>query len=152
MSFVSYCLVREDGGATYVGATVDMTHRLRQHNGEIKGGAHATTSALKKGHSWSILCNVSGFPTWQATLQFEWRWKHISRRKNGNPSEKRILGLIDLVNMDRPTSKAELYSTYSPLKISVFKKCLETDKLNTAVMVHAVLETGNTDLSGNTMV
>ena len=37
MSFLSYCLIREDSGATYIGATVDMAHRLRHHNGEIKG-------------------------------------------------------------------------------------------------------------------
>ena len=28
--------------STYVGATVDVDRRLRQHNKEIKGGAHAT--------------------------------------------------------------------------------------------------------------
>jgi structure-specific endonuclease subunit SLX1 len=116
-----------------------MGHRLRQHNGIIKGGAHATTSALSKGHSWSILCNVSGFPTWQATLQFEWRWKHISRRKQGSPTARRVLALIDLVNMDRPTSKAELYSTYSPLKITIFKKCLETDLLLGTNLLHAII-------------
>jgi len=147
MSFVSYCLIREDSAATYVGATVDMGHRLRQHNGIIKGGAHATTSALSKGHSWSLLCNVSGFPTWQATLQFEWRWKHISRRKTGSPAERRISGLIDLVNMDKPTSKAQLYSTYEPLKITIFKKCIETDRLSTADLIHAVITID--DISGN---
>ena len=148
MSFVSYCLIREDDAATYIGATVDMNHRLRQHNGIIKGGAHATTSALSKGHSWSILCNVSGFPTWQATLQFEWRWKHISRRKSGTPAERRITALIDLVNMDKPTSKAELYSTYGPLSIRVFKKCLETDRLRSLNLINAVLSDIE-DISGS---
>jgi len=40
MSYV-YLLVSSDD-ATYVGATVDLDRRLRQHNKEIKGGTHAT--------------------------------------------------------------------------------------------------------------
>ena len=139
MSLISYCLIREDSGASYVGATKDMGHRLRQHNGAIKGGAHYTTSALSAGHSWELLCNVSGFPTWQATLQFEWRWKHISRKKLGSPAQRRILALIDLVNLERPTSKAEPYSSYGPVKIWVYKKCLETDSLYNCTLVNATV-------------
>ena len=147
MSLISYCLLREDSGASYVGATKDMDHRLRQHNGAIKGGAHYTTSAVNAGHSWDLLCNVSGFPSWQATLQFEWRWKHISRKKLGSPAQRRILALIDLVNMERPTSKAEPYSTYGPVKIWVYKKCLETDYLFNCTLVNATVATTSTDLA-----
>ena len=43
MSYV-YLLVSTKGN-TYVGATVDLNRRLRQHNKEIKGGAHATDTA-----------------------------------------------------------------------------------------------------------
>ena len=140
MSFLSYCLIREDSGATYIGATVDMSHRLRQHNGEIKGGAHYTSTALKKGHTWQIACNVTGFPTWNAALQFEWMWKHISRKKKqSGPLERRIKALIDLVNLDKPTSKAEPYNTYEKLQIHVYKKCKETDELFTSNLLHAVV-------------
>ena len=31
-------LLESTNHATYVGATVNLDHRLRQHNGEIKGG------------------------------------------------------------------------------------------------------------------
>lgn len=139
MSLISYCLLREDSGASYVGATKDMEHRLRQHNSEIKGGAHYTTVAVSSGHSWELLCNVSGFPTWQATLQFEWRWKQISRKKNGTPAGRRVLALIDLVNLERPTSKAAAYSEYGPVKISIFKECEETELLRTATLANAVI-------------
>ena len=77
MSYV-YLLVSSDD-ATYVGATVDLDRRLRQHNKEIKGGAHATSAKVLKGETWVRACHVSGFPDWQAALQFEWRWKQISR-------------------------------------------------------------------------
>jgi len=116
-----------------------MDHRLRQHNSEIKGGAHYTTAAVVSGHAWELLCNVSGFPTWQATLQFEWRWKQISRKKAGTPAGRRILALIDLVNMERPTSKAAAYSEYGPVKISVFKECVETDLLRGVPLLNAVI-------------
>jgi structure-specific endonuclease subunit SLX1 len=63
-----------------VGATVDVDRRLRQHNKELAGGAHATGMKVNKGETWQRICYVSGFPTWQAALQFEWRWKQISRK------------------------------------------------------------------------
>ena len=64
---------------TYVGATVNLDHRLRQHNGEIKGGAVATTRKVKKGETWTRVCHVEGFPTWSEALKFEWAWKFYSR-------------------------------------------------------------------------
>ena len=78
MSFV-YLLVSTDN-STYVGATVDLNRRLRQHNKEITGGAHATGIKVSKGESWTRACHVAGFPNWQAALQFEWRWKHLTRK------------------------------------------------------------------------
>ncbi|MDA0666275.1 MAG: GIY-YIG nuclease family protein [Planctomycetota bacterium] len=35
---------------TYVGVTVDMERRLRQHNGELPGGAKAT----RRGRPWAL--------------------------------------------------------------------------------------------------
>ena len=100
--------------ATYVGATVDLNRRLRQHNGEIKGGAHATTSKVKKGKTWKRVCHVSGFPDWNATLQFEWRWKQISRKleKNLFPLERRMKALHQLLCLERTTTKAIKYTEW----------------------------------------
>jgi structure-specific endonuclease subunit SLX1 len=112
MSFV-YLLVSTNGN-TYVGATVDLERRLRQHNKEIKGGAHATSMKVVKGEIWERAAHVSGFPNWQAALQFEWRWKQISRKYSikMNPLERRIKALKDLLALERPTSKALLYSEW----------------------------------------
>jgi len=100
--------------ATYVGATVDLNRRLRQHNGEIKGGAHATTSKVKKGKTWNRVCHVSGFPDWTATLQFEWRWKQITRKldKKLFPLERRMKALHQLLCLEQPTTKSIKYTEW----------------------------------------
>jgi len=113
MSFV-YLLLSSDN-STYVGATVDLDRRLRQHNKEIKGGATATGIKVEKGEIWIRAAHVKGFPDWQAALQFEWRWKQISRKiasKKMKPLEKRMVALKQLLNLDRPTSKAKAYSEW----------------------------------------
>lgn len=112
MSYV-YLLVSTNGN-TYVGATVDLERRLRQHNKEIKGGAHATGVKVSQGENWARAAHVSGFPDWQATLQFEWRWKHLSRKLplKMNPLERRIQALKELLALERPTTKAIAYSEW----------------------------------------
>ena len=113
MSFV-YLLVSSDN-STYVGATVDLNRRLRQHNKEIKGGAHATGIKVSKGESWTRACHVAGFPNWQAALQFEWRWKHLTRKLPAKmfPLERRMKALKELLALERPTSKAMTYTEWS---------------------------------------
>lgn len=116
MSFFVYLLVSTSGN-TYVGATVDLNRRLRQHNKEIKGGACATSVKVAQGQTWVRAAHVSGFPDWQAALQFEWRWKHLSRKYDIkiNPLERRMNALKDLLALERPTSKALAYTEWSSL-------------------------------------
>ena len=120
MSYV-YLLLSSDN-ATYVGATVDLDRRLRQHNKEIKGGAHATGSKVEKGENWVRACHVSGFPTWSAALQFEWRWKQLSRKMSQKmyPLERRMIALKELLALERPTSKAIAYTEWpSPPQVNI---------------------------------
>ena len=100
---------------TYVGATVDLNRRLRQHNKEIKGGARATSVKVSQGETWVRAAHVSGFPDWQAALQFEWQWKNLSRKYDIkiNPLERRMNALNDLLALERPTSKAVAYTEWS---------------------------------------
>ena len=106
--------------STYVGATVNLDHRLRQHNKEIKGGAHATTIKVNKGHSWRRVLHVKGFPTWQTALQFEWAFKFYTRKlpRRMDPLERRLSALTTVMSLDRSTSKSIPYSEYgAPLVI-----------------------------------
>jgi len=100
--------------STYVGATVDLDHRLRQHNKELVGGAHATSIKVVEGHAWERVCHITGFPNWTAALQFEWAFKFHSRKlpKRMYPLERRMRGLHSLMHLDKPTSKAVDYKTY----------------------------------------
>ena len=113
MSYVY--LLTSSSGATYVGATVDLERRLRQHNKEIKGGAHATSMKVVQGETWVRAAHVSGFPDWQAALQFEWRWKQLSRKLpiKMNPLARRMAALKNLLALERPTTKAIPYSEWT---------------------------------------
>jgi predicted GIY-YIG superfamily endonuclease len=108
-------LLQSDSGATYVGATIDLDHRLRQHNKEIKGGARATSAKVVRGEQWRRVCHVRGFPDWTAALQFEWRWKQLSRKypKRMNPLERRLNALGDLLSMEKPTTKSVYYREWT---------------------------------------
>lgn len=120
MSFYVYFLECSDK-STYIGATVDLDKRLRQHNREIKGGAYATSAKVLKGETWKRVCHISGFPDWSSALQFEWRWKQLSRKLPPKmiPFERRKLALEQLLALERPTSKAIAYSEWpSPPQIN----------------------------------
>eukprot|EP00123_Amoebidium_parasiticum_P021873 comp7536_c0_seq1/m.3194 comp7536_c0_seq1/g.3194 ORF comp7536_c0_seq1/g.3194 comp7536_c0_seq1/m.3194 type:complete len:279 (-) comp7536_c0_seq1:342-1178(-) len=75
--WVCYILREVTGKATYVGATVNFTRRLRQHNGDIRGGARYTRR--HKGN-WEGVCYVGGFRNQREALQFEWAVKHEAPR------------------------------------------------------------------------
>lgn len=112
MSYV-YLLLSSDN-STYVGATIDLERRLRQHNKEIKGGAYATSAKVMKGETWIRVCHVKGFPDWSAALQFEWRWKQLTRKIliPMLPLERRMKALKILLSLEKSTSRAIPFSQW----------------------------------------
>ena len=60
---------------TYIGVTNDIARRLRQHNGEIVGGARYT----RRFRPWKFLA-LFAMRSRREALQLEWRAKHTSRR------------------------------------------------------------------------
>ena len=114
MEFVSYLLF--SGNRTYIGATTDPDRRLRQHNGELSGGARAT-----KGRKWERALYVYGFPNWTACLQFEWAWKYHSRGFYGLSGK--LEGLSRLVRTKQSTSNALPFDRWpSKLGIQITEK------------------------------
>lgn len=97
-----YLLVDTTETRTYVGATVNLSRRLQQHNGEKAGGAKAT-----KKRQWNRVCYIHGCPDWSATLQFEWKWKHLTKTSRGTtPLHRRLKALRTLLELERSTQKA----------------------------------------------
>lgn len=92
-----YMLASVDGKKTYVGATIDPDRRLRQHNGELVGGAQAT-----KGRAWKRRFLVGGFIGEKAALRFEWRWKYLTRQAPGDSFIERRSHALSLLLSDFP--------------------------------------------------
>ena len=111
-----YLLISTDGG-TYVGATTDLDRRLRQHNKEISGGACATGRKVSMGQQWTRAVHVSGFPDWVSTLQFEWRWKQLTRKlaTKFNPLERRMKALHQLMQLPQSTTKSIPFSQWESM-------------------------------------
>ena len=71
MAYLCYLLRSEVNAMTYVGCTHDVQHRVRQHNGELAGGAHRTT----RHRPWRIKLTVEGFQSKHDALSFELAWQ-----------------------------------------------------------------------------
>jgi putative endonuclease len=96
--YVVYLLKCEN--YSYVGMTNDIFKRLRQHNGEIKGGARYTSK--RKG--WYPVLIIDGFTDMKSAMQCEWRLKRGKKGVSG-----RIKYLNDfLTNNERWTSKSDI--------------------------------------------
>tara|TARA_B100001093_G_C26222181_1_gene756629 strand:- start:78 stop:482 length:405 start_codon:yes stop_codon:yes gene_type:complete len=108
MSSWIFYIIKNDN-CTYAGVSPDPIRRLRQHNGEIKGGAKYTTS---KGAGWKHVCLVKGFQDKIQCMQFEWAVKHVVPRNAGG-LVNRISKLYTVLNKAQWTSKSPLAETVS---------------------------------------
>ena len=102
---------------TYAGVSPTPVKRLRQHNGEIKGGAKYTIS---KGSGWKHICLVKGFTDKIQAMQFEWAVKHVAPRDAGG-IESRIRKLYVVFNKEHWTSKSPM-AREVPLEIHWYDK------------------------------
>lgn len=108
--YLCYCLcgkknAKTKRGCTYVGITNNFKRRLRQHNGELKGGARYTHAH----RPWNPIFHVYGFRTKNEVLRFEWAMKHRRRtRKGATPMQARLLTLEYLLSAPEKESTASM--------------------------------------------
>jgi predicted GIY-YIG superfamily endonuclease len=112
----NYCyFLYTNNNQTYIGATVNLDRRLRQHNKELVGGARATGIRVEQGLTWSRACYITGIPEWRSALQIEWRWKQLGRTEFKNirdPIRRRLYSLKRLLSMEKPTNHGIPYDAY----------------------------------------
>ncbi len=94
---------------TYNGYTNNLCKRIRQHNGEIVGGAKYTKKFGNQ--QWNYLAIVSGFPDHHNALQAEWRIKHPQGRPGRrlsmyNSPTGRLIGLSQVMQLNRWTKQS----------------------------------------------
>lgn len=87
---------------TYAGVSPTPEKRLRQHNGEICGGAKYTTSC---GPGWTHRCIVKGFQNKIQAMQFEWAVKHEPPRNLGG-IDARMEKMVKVLLKNKWTSKS----------------------------------------------
>lgn len=83
------CYIIACGNRTYNGYTNNLQRRLRQHNGEIKGGARATTRVISNGagagtgtNAWEYIAILYSHEwSGQRAMQHEWTIKYPTRRR-----------------------------------------------------------------------
>ena len=94
-----YCYIITNGKSTYNGYTVNLKKRLRQHNGELCGGAKATCN---KGPWWYIVIITSHEWTAVRAMQNEWTIRYPTRRR---PRPKEFQGAYGRVKSLKDISK-----------------------------------------------
>ena len=94
------CYILKCNNYTYNGCTNNFRRRIRQHNGEIKGGAKCTS----RRNPWEPICIITGFTDNIEALQTEWRIKRVEGRRRSSKYSGpvgRIKGLARILEMDQ---------------------------------------------------
>lgn len=89
---------------SYIGYTVNLPRRIRQHSGKIKGGAKYTK---KWDGDVTLVTHISGFPNKNVAMSYEW---HAKRPCRTAPEHRLGDG-----------SHIRLYNFFKPLSLAKFK-------------------------------
>jgi len=97
-SYYLYLLYHPNKNRTYLGISNNLKRRWRQHNGEIKGGAKATTALLGFGQ-WIPVC-ISPMENKSQALSFERKIKNMRRKAKGNHVISKRIYLMKLFDLE----------------------------------------------------
>jgi predicted GIY-YIG superfamily endonuclease len=124
MSQTWYCYILKSSvsNRTYNGSTNNPIRRLRQHNGEITGGARRT----KIDRPWFYCAIVKGMPDHINALQLEWCICHPdNKRKRAsryNGIKGRIMGLNEVLKRDKWTNQSIVNNREVELEVWILKE------------------------------
>ena len=127
---------------TYNGSTNNLVRRLRQHNGELVGGAKATSG---KG-PWKYLAVMEGFVDHHEALCCEWRIKHPIGKKRPKKycgKKGRIESLNLVLNLENWTSKStglETGSEYTVYILDELVNLIDKTKIKPNVTIKSIGE------------
>lgn len=79
MPWTLYLLYHKAGNRTYLGVTTNVERRLRQHRGELVGGARFTSriqAAFPEGE-WTLVATLNPFPNQSEVT----RWERLLKLK-----------------------------------------------------------------------
>lgn len=140
--YILRCVDEKHKNLTYNGSTNNITRRLKQHNGILKGGAKAT-----HGKKWEIYILMTGFGSHKEALSCEWKIKHPTNTKK-RPQKYcgvngRVCGLNEIIVLDKWTSKCETNVSDGNYDLYVFEdvvKNIAVDLLPENIKLHIVSE------------
>lgn len=96
-TYIVYLLINTNNNYTYLGITNNSIRRLRQHNGEIKGGAKYTNS-FKGNGEWIYYLKIKNLTKSEA-LSIERIAKNKQKKAIGNnPLDKRLNVLLPILD------------------------------------------------------
>lgn len=99
-----YLLRSTTSKKTYIGYTVNIKRRLRQHNGEITGGAKRT----QKGRPWELVAWVTGFPYERTALQYEFCIQRTRKYQRTSGIANKLYLMKQLLRQERICNTAPL--------------------------------------------
>ena len=137
-----YVIVSSSSKDVYTGVTNNFVKRLRQHNGEISGGAKSTRG---KNKNWKPLLLISGFQTYGLALQFErlMKGKKIYLTKNTHTIVRLTSGSKGISGRIKQLEKCLPIFSSSKLHVTCFLS--KTEYLKHAKLTENEFETGHTN-------
>ena len=100
-NYIIYLLINTCNNKTYVGITNNKERRIRQHNGELVGGAKYTTCNKDTGswiyYGWIEPIDPNNVLIKNIALSLEKRIKIKSKKLKGTPIERRMNAIMSLL-------------------------------------------------------